>query len=133
MSNFLEESLIAAFDFNKLNSVVGQHVLPVVVQDASTKTVLVLAYVNAEALRLSLENKQAIFWSTSRQEIWFKGSQSGDVLSLVDVLVNCEQNSFVFLVKKEGQGVCHTKESGHTRQTCYYRSLESISSLRKLN
>ena len=67
----------------------------------------------------------ATFWSTSRNELWVKGATSGDTLQLVDVRVNCEQNSLLYLVRLLGGGVCHTRDAdGHTRRTCYYRSLK---------
>ncbi len=103
-------------------------VLPVIVQHADTKEVLVLAYANDVALKKTIETKIASFWSTSRNELWIKGATSGDVLDLVEIRVNCEQNSLLYLVRPRQGGVCHTKDShGHTRHTCYYRSLKDNS------
>lgn len=120
----IEESLTLTLDFDKLGSIGrrGFAVLPVVVQDAASLEVLLIAYVNAEALRLSLAEKRAVFFSTSRGEIWRKGETSGDWLDLEEVRVNCEQNSLLFLVHKRGIGSCHTKGAdGKTRSNCYYR------------
>jgi phosphoribosyl-AMP cyclohydrolase len=114
-------------DFSKLQKIVktGLPVLPVVVQDADSLDVLVVAYANQEALEHTLKTKVATFWSTSRNELWVKGATSGDTLELVDVRVNCEQNSLLYLVRMVGGGVCHTKDAeGKTRRTCYYRSLQ---------
>lgn len=111
-------------DFGKLQSVVsgGMPVVPVVVQDIESKAVLILAYVNQEALDRSLSEKRAIFWSTSRQELWEKGKTSGNELELVDVCVNCEENSLLFLVRPLGSGVCHVKDDhGRYYETCFYR------------
>jgi phosphoribosyl-AMP cyclohydrolase len=122
----LEEGSELRLDFSKLQKVAGggQPVLPVVVQDADSKEVLVVAYANQTALEHSLQTGVATFWSTSRHELWIKGATSGDTLKLVDVRVNCEQNSLLYLVRMVGGGVCHTKDAaGHTRKTCYYRSL----------
>jgi phosphoribosyl-AMP cyclohydrolase len=124
--NPLEEGSELRLDFSKLQRVAGagQAVLPVVVQDADTKEVLVVAYANQAALEHSLKTGVATFWSTSRHELWIKGATSGDTLKLVDVRVNCEQNSLLYLVRMVGGGVCHTRDAeGHTRKTCYYRSL----------
>lgn len=67
----------------------------------------------------------ATFWSTSRNELWIKGKTSGDFLKLVDVLVNCEQNSVVYKVRMVGKGSCHTKDkSGNPRRGCYYRRIK---------
>jgi phosphoribosyl-AMP cyclohydrolase len=58
--------------------------------------------------------------------LWIKGATSGDTLQIVDIRVNCEQNSLLYLVRMLGGGVCHTKDAqGHTRKTCYYRSLQN--------
>lgn len=123
----LEEGTKLHLDFSKLQKIAstGHHVLPVVVQDADSHEVLVVAYANQQALEHSLKTGIATFWSTSRNELWIKGATSGDTLKLIDVRVNCEQNSLLYLVRMVGGGVCHTKDaSGHTRQTCYYRSLK---------
>jgi phosphoribosyl-AMP cyclohydrolase len=123
----LEEGSAVQLDFTKLQKVAkgASPVLPVVVQDADSHEVLVVAYANREALEHTLKTGVATFWSTSRNELWIKGATSGDTLKLVDVRVNCEQNSLLYLVRMVGGGVCHTKDaSGHTRRTCYYRSLK---------
>ena len=122
----LEEGSKLQLDFKKLQKIgqTGSEVVPVVVQDADTKEVLVVAYANELALETTLKTGIATFWSTSRNELWIKGATSGDTLKLVDVRVNCEQNSLLYLVRMVGGGVCHTKDAqGHTRKTCYYRSL----------
>ena len=125
--NPLEEGNKLQLDFTKLQKVArtGLPVLPVVVQDADSLEVLVVAYSNQEAFERSLKTGIATFWSTSRNELWVKGATSGDTLQLVDVRVNCEQNSLLYLVRRVGGGVCHTKDAkGKTRKTCYYRSLK---------
>ncbi len=123
----LEEGSRLQLDFTKLLKVAksGSPVLPVVVQDADSHEVLVVAYANEEALAHTLKTGLATFWSTSRNELWVKGATSGDTLQIVDVRVNCEQNSLLYLVRMVGGGVCHTKDvGGQTRKTCYYRSLK---------
>lgn len=123
----LEEGSALQLDFTKLQKIARteSQVVPVVVQDAETKEVLVVAYANQQALEHSLKTGIATFWSTSRNELWIKGKTSGDTLQVIDVRVNCEQNSLLYLVRMMGGGVCHTKDAeGHTRKTCYYRSLK---------
>ena len=123
----LEEGSDLQLDFTKLQKVAktGLPVLPVVVQDADSRDVLVVAYANQEALEHTLKTGTATFWSTSRNELWIKGATSGDTLEIVDIRVNCEQNSLLYLVRMVGGGVCHTKDAdGHTRKTCYYRSIK---------
>lgn len=131
VSNDLEDSTRLVLDFSKIAKIgaAGVEVLPVVVQDVESREVLIVAYVNAEALRLSLAEKRAIFYSTSRGEIWRKGDSSGDVMALREVRVNCEQNSLLYLVSRTG-GTCHTKDAtGHTRASCYYRRVLTTESL----
>ena len=125
--NQLEEGIREALDFSKLRKVAGieEDVLPAVVQDATTKEVLIVAYVNRQALAETLKTGIATFWSTSRNELWVKGATSGNALRVDEVWVNCEQNSAVFLVTPQGGGACHTKDSdGRYRTGCYYRRLK---------
>ncbi len=125
-SKTLEEGLELQLDFNKLRKVARskEPVVPVAVQDADTKELLIVAYANQTALAYSLEHRVAAFWSTSRDELWVKGATSGDTLALIEVRVNCEQNSLLYLVKPLGQGACHTKGAdGKARPSCYYRRI----------
>jgi len=124
----LEEGSQIALDFKKLDKIsqAEQDVIPVAVQDADSKEVLIVAYVNEEALNYTLKNKTAAFWSTSRNVLWVKGKTSGNILEIQEVLINCEQNSLVYLVKLKGKGSCHTKDaSGQSRNSCYYRKIEN--------
>jgi phosphoribosyl-AMP cyclohydrolase len=125
--NDLEGGTKLRLNFEKLISIGGanQQVVPVVLQHADSGDVLYVAYANEEALRETLATRRAVLWSTSRDELWRKGETSGDVLELVDVCVNCEQNSLLYRVRPRG-GVCHTRDSeGRTRSTCYYRRIDS--------
>jgi phosphoribosyl-AMP cyclohydrolase len=121
----LEEGDKIHLDFEKLRKVAkSDHpVIPVAVQDIDSKALLLIGYVNDQALDYALKNRVATFWSTSRNELWIKGATSGDVLELIDVRVNCEQNSLLYLVRLKGGGSCHTKENGQSRYGCYYRSI----------
>ena len=124
-----EEELLLDLDFFKLKNNITSEAIPVVVQHVETKEVLILAYINEIALKESLQLRQAVFWSTSRNELWHKGSTSGDILELLEVRVNCEQNSLLFLVRPVGVGVCHTRnKDGVSRSSCYYRQLSLNSS-----
>ncbi len=91
---------------------------PVVVQDAGTNAVLLLAYTNAEALEATLRTGKAHFWSRSRGKLWRKGETSGRELLVAGLFVNCEDNSLLLRVHQQGDAACHT---GHP--TCYYREL----------
>lgn len=122
----IEEGVALALDFDKLDKVAtcGQPLVPVAVQDADNGELLILAYANPEALQYSLDHRVATFWSTSRNELWIKGATSGDYLDLVEVRVNCEQNSLLYRVRRRGQGCCHTQDRhNRTRPGCFYRRL----------
>jgi phosphoribosyl-AMP cyclohydrolase len=126
--NPLEEGQGLTLDFTKLQKIAALdlEVVPVAVQDIDTGEVLVIAFVNEQALKRALETRTAVFWSTSRNELWEKGKTSGDTFELVEVRVNCEQNSLLFLVRPRGGGMCHTRgPDGRTRRSCFYRRLTS--------
>lgn len=130
--NDLEEGTTQQLDFDKIAAIGrnGHQVIPVVLQDVDSGTVLFVGYANEEALRMTLELRSAVLYSTSREEIWHKGATSGDTLDLIDVRVNCEQNSLLYRVRLAGTGACHTRDqSGSTRGCCYYRELTSGTTL----
>ncbi|MGF7139371.1 phosphoribosyl-AMP cyclohydrolase [Roseimarinus sediminis] len=103
----------------------GRTLLPVVTQDAHSKEVLILSFINREAYEETLRSGYATYWSRSRNELWKKGLSSGDLLKLVEIRINCEQNSFLFLVTPEGKGACHAKrENGDAHTSCYYRKVD---------
>ena len=123
--NVLEEGTEIRLDFEKLSRVAktGHPVIPAAVQDVDSKAVLLIGYVNKQALEHALEHRVATFWSTSRNELWIKGATSGDMLDLIDVRVNCEQNSLLYMVRLRGEGSCHTRVGDRPRYGCYYRSI----------
>jgi phosphoribosyl-ATP pyrophosphohydrolase/phosphoribosyl-AMP cyclohydrolase len=92
--------------------------VPAIVQDAETKEVLMLAYMNAESLRLTVETGETWFWSRSRGELWNKGATSGNSQKVVEVKVDCDADTLLVLVNPAGPA-CHTGN-----QTCFYRELE---------
>jgi phosphoribosyl-AMP cyclohydrolase len=102
----------------------GSKLLPVVTQDSNTKEVLILAFVNKLAFDETLKSGYATYWSRSRNELWKKGLTSGDMLKIDEIRVNCEQNSFLYLVTPQGKGACHAKQAdGNPYKTCYYRRI----------
>ena len=131
--NGIEEGSQLEIDFAKLSKIGmnGHMVIPVVVQDATSKEVLIVAYANDEAVAETFRLGEAVLYSTSRSELWHKGATSGDVLKVEEVRINCEQNSLLYLVTPKGQGACHTKdEAGKSRSSCYYRTVENNTQLR---
>jgi phosphoribosyl-AMP cyclohydrolase len=93
--------------------------IPAVVTDAASGEVLMLAWMNAEALALTLETRIAHFWSRSRGRLWKKGEESGNLLEVSEVRTDCDQDAIWLKVAVAGAGVaCHTGE-----RSCFYRSL----------
>jgi phosphoribosyl-AMP cyclohydrolase len=93
---------------------------PAVVQAAATGEVLMVAWMNAEALRLTQETHQAWFWSRSRGELWHKGATSGHTMEVAAILVDCDADTLLLRVEAAGPA-CHTGE-----RTCFYRHLEAL-------
>lgn len=91
--------------------------VPAIVQDAETKNVLMMAYMNAESLRLTLEKGETVFWSRSRKEFWHKGATSGNTQKVVEVRVDCDADTLLVFVSPAGPA-CHTGN-----QTCFYRNI----------
>jgi phosphoribosyl-AMP cyclohydrolase len=92
--------------------------VPAIVQDATTDEVLMMAYMNAETLRETLETGQMVYWSRSRQERWVKGATSGHTQAVEEVRVDCDGDTLLFKVDQTG-GACHT---GY--KSCFYRRAE---------
>ncbi|OQW97334.1 MAG: phosphoribosyl-AMP cyclohydrolase [Verrucomicrobia bacterium A1] len=120
----LEEGSELNLDFDKLAKAAACcGVLPVAVQHADTHEVILVAYTNAQAFRLSVAERRLVLWSTSRNELWEKGRTSGETFDLVEVRVNCEQNSLLYRVRPCRGGICHTKNAAGAPRNCYYRRL----------
>ena len=124
-TNLLEEGAALMLDFDKLAKVAQvPGVLPCAVQNADTNEVILVAYVNQQALDASIDSRSAVFWSTSRNELWEKGKTSGETFDLVEVRVNCEQNSLLYRVRPRRGDICHTKNIGGQPRNCFYRRLD---------
>ena len=91
--------------------------LPAIVQDAQTKQVLMLAWMNEESLRRTLELGETVFWSRSRQEFWHKGATSGNTQRVIDLRFDCDGDTLLILVDPAGPA-CHTG-----KVSCFYRNL----------
>jgi phosphoribosyl-AMP cyclohydrolase/phosphoribosyl-ATP pyrophosphohydrolase/phosphoribosyl-AMP cyclohydrolase len=91
--------------------------VPAIVQEEGTGDILMMAWMNAETLRMSLAEGRTVFWSRSRQEVWRKGDTSGDRQFVRSAAYDCDGDTLLFVVEQEGKGACHTGE-----RTCFYRS-----------
>jgi phosphoribosyl-AMP cyclohydrolase len=93
--------------------------LPAIAQDAATGEVLMLAYINEESWRKTLETGKVHYWSRSRGKLWLKGESSGHVQLVKEILVDCDLDTVVFKVEQLGGAACHT---GH--RSCFYRKVQ---------
>jgi phosphoribosyl-ATP pyrophosphohydrolase/phosphoribosyl-AMP cyclohydrolase len=101
-------------DYSKLNGLI-----PAVIQDAESSEVLMVGFMNEQALAQTRDTGFATFFSRSRNKMWMKGETSGNKLQVVDILVDCDDDTVLVKVKRLGDGnVCHTGE-----RSCFYRSL----------
>ena len=105
---------ISNIDFSKSNGIV-----PVIVQDISTKEILTLAYANKESLELTIKTGNSWFWSRSRKKLWMKGEESGNTQKIKEILVDCDSDALIYMVEPQGPA-CHTGE-----RTCFHNSLKS--------
>lgn len=99
----------------------AEGLIPCIVQDAQTKEVLMMAWMNEESLRLTLEQCTMWFWSRSRQELWHKGATSGNTQKLLELRYDCDGDTLLALVDPAGPA-CHTGA-----RTCFYRTLTEVS------
>ncbi len=115
----LEEGITLLPQFEKRGGLI-----PVVAQEYQSGKILMQGYINQEALNKTLESGFATFWSTSRHTLWTKGETSGDLLKIKEILVDCDQDAFVYRVELVGAGVCHTTNKNNSaRRSCFYRKV----------
>ena len=105
-------------DFDKSNGLV-----PAIIQDYKTNDVLMLGYMNKESLAETCKRKKVVFWSRSRKKLWMKGEESGNILELREIFIDCDQDTVLIKADLIGSGVCHTGN-----RTCFYTKImeESI-------
>jgi phosphoribosyl-AMP cyclohydrolase len=94
--------------------------IPVIVQDARTRDVLMMAYANDEAVRLTQETGFAHYYSRSREKLWKKGEESGHFQKVIRILTDCDEDCLMYEVEQTG-AACHT---GYT--SCFYRTLDGV-------
>ena len=93
--------------------------VPAIVQDAETKDVLMMAYMNKDSWEATMQSGKATFWSRSRQKLWMKGESSGNVQMIKNIYIDCDDDTILLQVEQLGGAACHT---GH--RSCFYRKLE---------
>ena len=97
----------------------GDGLVPVITQDAETKEVLMMAYMNREAWEATLQTGKATYWSRSRQTLWLKGESSGNVQLVNDIFIDCDNDTILLHVNQLGGAACHT---GY--RSCFYRKIK---------
>ena len=108
----IAKDLLEKLDFKK-----GNGLIPVVVQGAKTKEILMLAYANKEAVELTLKTRKATYWSRSRNKLWTKGETSGNTQKIISVSADCDYDALLYVVEQKGV-VCHTGAS-----TCFFNKM----------
>lgn len=106
---------VIELDFEKSGGLI-----PAIAQDAGDGTVLMMAYINREAWEETLATGRAVYFSRSRNKLWRKGEESGNVQLVREILVDCDCDCVIFKVEQKGGAACHT---GH--RSCFYRKVES--------
>tara|TARA_B100000767_G_scaffold93250_1_gene89656 strand:+ start:5004 stop:5381 length:378 start_codon:yes stop_codon:yes gene_type:complete len=94
--------------------------VPAIAQDAKTGQILMVAWMNREALQLTVNENRAVYWSRSRQKLWRKGEESGHVQELVELRLDCDSDVIMMKVNQVANIACHTG-----RTSCFYRVLEN--------
>ena len=123
-SQTIEGTNVLKLDFSKLDKLPeNSMVIPVAVQNAITNEVILIAYTNKIAFDETIKKRKAIFWSTSRNKLWFKGEDSGNTFTIQSIHVNCEQNSLVYKVTPDNGNICHTSIN-NVANNCFYRELD---------
>jgi phosphoribosyl-AMP cyclohydrolase len=104
-------SLLDAVDFSKANGLVTA-----IAQDAQTREILMVAHMNEDALRRTLETGEVVYWSRSRQRLWHKGEESGNVQRVRELRIDCDGDVVLLLVEQVGGSACHTG-----KRSCFFR------------
>ena len=102
----------------KLNFEKGNGLIPVIVQEVGTNEVLMLAYMNEESFKMTVETKIATYWSRSRNELWIKGATSGHYQHVKEIRIDCDEDTILLKVVQEG-AACHTGN-----HSCFYREYD---------
>ena len=97
----------------------AEGLVPAVAQDAADGSILMVAWMNRDALRLTAEQGSAVYWSRSRQKLWRKGEESGHVQQVKEIRLDCDEDVIILKVEQLGGIACHTG-----RRSCFYRVLK---------
>lgn len=93
--------------------------IPVIAQEADSGTILMVAWMNREALKLTVEKGEAVYWSRSRKKLWHKGEESGHIQKVKDIFLDCDEDVLLLIIEQTGGIACHTG-----RHSCFFQKLE---------
>lgn len=114
MSSNLDETATLSLNYN------AEGLIAAVAQEATTKEILMLAWMNEEAFEKTITTGEAHYWSRSRGQLWHKGATSGAVQKVREIRVDCDQDAVILMIEQSGDGACHTG-----RRSCFYRRVET--------
>jgi phosphoribosyl-AMP cyclohydrolase len=114
IGHFVSKDPVGIIDFEKAGGLVTA-----IAQDDATGEILMVAYMNEESLRLTLERREVVYWSRSRRKLWHKGEQSGNVQKLKGLYVDCDGDAVVLRVEQVGGAACHTG-----KRNCFFRRVD---------
>ena len=117
MPKYLFETMTNFLDDIRWND---QGLVPAIAQEVDTGKVLMLAWMNREALQLTAEQKRAVYWSRSRGKLWFKGEESGNIQYVKDIRLDCDNDVVLLSVEQVGGIACHTG-----RHHCFFKKLKN--------
>jgi phosphoribosyl-AMP cyclohydrolase len=112
----VEEILTLSPNYN------ADKLIAAIAQDYKTREILMLAWMNEDALQKTIETGEAHYWSRSRQSLWHKGATSGGIQKVLEIKIDCDQDAVILLVEQAGNGACHTG-----RKSCFYRKIQKDS------
>lgn len=110
----LNSNLVKLVDFDK-----GNGLVTAIAQDATTGEILMVANMNEESLAKTLETGEVVYWSRSRQKLWHKGEESGNVQKLREIFIDCDGDAVLMKVEQIGGAACHTG-----KRSCFFRKIE---------
>ena len=94
--------------------------IPVIAQEADSGKILMVAWMNRDALKLTVEKREAVYWSRSRKKLWHKGEESGHIQKIKDIYLDCDEDVLLLIVEQIGGIACHTG-----RHNCFFQKLEN--------
>jgi phosphoribosyl-AMP cyclohydrolase len=120
----IAENVNQRISASELTSVVkysSEGLVPAIIQDRASGSVLMMAWMNKETLAKTIETGRTWFWSRSRKELWAKGETSGDIQIVLDIAVDCDGDTLLIEVDQKGKGACHTGNF-----SCFYRGIAEM-------